>query len=98
MNRVLLPLLIAAAVACGETDAADECVPEACTTPPPSVCLTDRGGAPTDVIVTYVEEGTCVEDRCAYQAVQATCPGECEAEFDADREPGSAECVTIAPG
>lgn len=98
MSRRAGLVLILALVGCGESDTTDECVPEECTTPPASICVTDSQGSITGVLVTYVDEGTCVQDRCAYQAVQATCPGDCLPEFDENDEPVSAECVSDPPG
>lgn len=92
MKRLLFPALLLALAACGEADDTDSCDPAECTTPPPSICVTDAIGAITDTIVSYSSEGTCVLDRCVYQAFQADCPGECLPEFDDEGEPVGATC------
>ncbi len=92
MKRLLLPALLLALTACGETDETDSCVPEECTDPPASICVVDALGALTNTIVTYSSEGTCVLDRCVYQATQAECPGDCLPEFDDEGEPTGAQC------
>jgi hypothetical protein len=98
MRCLFIALIALAAVSCGETDTTDECVPEECTIPPASVCVVDAIGVTTDVLVTYLDQGTCVQDRCAYQALQASCPGDCRPEFDEEGEPVRAECVPFPPG
>ncbi|MFT6395806.1 MAG: hypothetical protein ACJAYU_000548 [Bradymonadia bacterium] len=92
MKRFLTPIFLLALTACGETDDADSCDPAECTQPPASVCLVDAIGFVTSTIVAYSNDGTCVLDRCVYQATQADCPGDCVPEFDDDGEPTGAQC------
>lgn len=96
--RWRLLVLALALGGCAEADEGDSCVPEECTTPPPSLCETDTRGLPTDILITYSAQGTCVEDRCAYEATTASCPDECVPELGPEGEPIGAACSIRPPG
>lgn len=96
--RWFIAAVALAAFGCAEADEGDECVPEECTSPPPSICEERSGAAPPTVLITYAEQGICVEDRCAFAAMRSSCPDECVEERGPDGEVVDAQCSLRPPG
>ena len=71
--RLRLCLMFAASMTllgCGEAENDDDCVDSECTTPPAPSCQ-------DGLAITYDAVGSCVSDRCAYEATTTTCDAGC---------------------